>query len=391
MIDPASSLPSLLDTAAQACQRVYGRAPQWHTVAPGRVNLMGDHTDYNGGWVLPIAIDRYTVVVAAECQSNAQVRVYSLALDEGISLSLEDLDHPHPQQWARYVQGVIAEYQRMGVRCPGLDIVIASSVPAGGGLSSSAALELAIAHLLEAISGQQVHSHDRIRACVQAERQMAGVPCGIMDQTVVDLAEAGHAMALDCASQDATPIPLNLDNISLLVMHSGVSHALAEGAYAQRRLECDQAAEGLGVSTLREVVLGDIDRLASASLRKRVRHVVTENARVQQAVAAIQKKDWGGLGALMTGSHASLSDDYEVSCDELDRLVELACAERGVLGARMTGGGFGGCAVVLVDSAGLASVAASLQEGYSREIGYKSECFHVTASAGARALNARPS
>ena len=391
MIDSASSLPSLLDTAAQACQRVYGRAPQWYTVAPGRVNLMGDHTDYNGGWVLPIAIDRYTVVVAAERQSNAQVRVYSLALDEGISLSLEDLDHPHPQQWARYVQGVIAEYQRMGVRCPGLDIVIASSVPAGGGLSSSAALELAIAHLLEAISGQQVHSHDRIRACVQAERQMAGVPCGIMDQTVVDLAEAGHAMALDCASQGATPIPLNLDNISLLVMHSGVSHALAEGAYAQRRLECDQAAEGLGVSTLREVVLGDIDRLASASLRKRVRHVVTENARVQQAVAAIQKKDWDGLGALMTDSHASLRDDYEVSCDELDRLVELACAERGVLGARMTGGGFGGCAVVLVDSAGLASVAASLQEGYSREIGYKSECFHVTASAGARALNARPS
>ena len=391
MIDSASSLPSLLDTAAQACQRVYGRAPQWYTVAPGRVNLMGDHTDYNGGWVLPIAIDRYTVVVAAERQSNAQVRVYSLALDEGISLSLEDLDHPHPQQWARYVQGVIAEYQRMGVRCPGLDIVIASSVPAGGGLSSSAALELAIAHLLEAISGQQVHSHDRIRACVQAERQMAGVPCGIMDQTVVDLAEAGHAMALDCASQGATPIPLNLDNISLLVMHSGVSHALAEGAYAQRRLECDQAAEGLGVSTLREVVLGDIDRLASASLRKRVRHVVTENARVQQAVAAIQREDWDDLGALMTGSHASLRDDYEVSCDELDRLVELACAERGVLGARMTGGGFGGCAVVLVDSAGLASVAASLQEGYSREIGYKSECFHVTASAGARALNARPS
>ena len=391
MIDFASSLPSLLDTAAQAFQGVYGRAPQWQRVAPGRVNLMGDHTDYNGGWVLPIAIDRYTVVVAAERQSNAQVRVYSLALEEGITLSLEDLDHPHPQQWARYVQGVVAEYQRMGVRCPGLDIVIASSVPAGGGLSSSAALELAIAHLLEAISGQQVHSHDRIQACVQAERQTAGVPCGIMDQTVVDLAGAGHAMALDCASQDATPIPLNLDNISLLVIHSGVSHALAEGAYAQRRLECDQAAEGLGVSTLLEVVLGDIDRLASASLRKRVRHVVTENARVQQAVAAIQKKDWGGLGALMTGSHASLRDDYEVSCDELDRLVELACAERGVLGARMTGGGFGGCAVVLVDSAGLASVAASLQEGYSREIGYKSECFHVTASAGARALNARPS
>ena len=391
MIDSASSLPSLLDTAAQAFQRVYGRAPQWHRVAPGRVNLIGDHTDYNDGWVLPIAIDRYTAVVAAERQSNAQVRVYSLALGEEISLSLEDLDHPHPQQWARYVQGVIAEYQRMGVRCPGLDIVIASSVPAGGGLSSSAALELAIAHLLEAISEQQVRSHDRIRACVQAERQMADVPCGIMDQTVVDLAEAGHAMALDCASQDATPIPLNLDNISLLVLHSGVSHALAEGAYAQRRLECEQAAEGLGVSTLREVVLGDIERLASESLRKRVRHVVTENTRVQQAVAAIQKKDWGGLGALMTGSHASLRDDYEVSCDELDRLVELACAEQDVLGARMTGGGFGGCAVVLVDSAGLASVAASLQEGYSREIGHKPECFHVTASAGARALNARPS
>ena len=391
MIDSASSPQSLLDTATRVLQRVYGRTPQWHAVAPGRVNLMGDHTDYNDGWVLPIAIDRHTAVVAAERQSNRQVRVYSLGLEEEISLSLEDLDHPHPQHWARYVQGVIAEYQRMGVRCKGLDIVIASSVPTGGGLSSSAALEVAVAHLLEAISGQPVHSRERVRACVQAERQMAGVPCGIMDQTVVDMAEAGHALALDCASQDATPVPLTLDNISLLVVHSGVSHALAEGAYAQRRLECEQVAEGLGVSTLRDVVLDDIERLASASLRKRVRHVVTENARVQEAVVAIQKKDWDGLGALMTGSHTSLRDDYEVSCDELDRLVELACEERGVLGARMTGGGFGGCAVVLVERPGLESVAASLQKGFLREIGHKPVCFHVTASAGARALNARPS
>ena len=390
MIDSASSPPSLLRTATQAFQKVYGRTPQWRAVAPGRVNLMGDHTDYNDGWVLPIAIDRHTAVVAAERQSSGKVRVYSLGLGEQISLSLEDLDHPHPQQWARYVQGVIAQYQRMGVRCKGLDIVIASSVPTGGGLSSSAALEVAIAHLLEAISGQSVHSRDRVLACVQAERQMAGVPCGLMDQTVVDMAEAGHAMALDCASQNATPVPLALDNISLLVIHSGVSHALAEGAYAQRRLECEQAAEGLGVSTLREVVLDDIERLASKPLRKRVRHVVTENARVQEAVVAIQKKDWNALGALMTDSHASLRDDYEVSCDELDRLVELAYAEQGVLGARMTGGGFGGCAVVLVARPRLERIAVSLQEGYFREIGHKPMCFRIIASAGARELNPRP-
>ena len=389
MIDLTSSLPSLLDTAKQAFHNFYGRPPQWHGVAPGRVNLMGDHTDYNDGWVLPIAIDRYTAVVAAERQLDSQLCVCSLALEEEISLSLEHLDHPHPQQWARYVQGVVAEYQRLGARCPALDIVIASNVPAGGGLSSSAALELAIAHLLEAISGEQVSPHDRIRACVQAERQMAGVPCGIMDQTVVDMAEAGHAMALDCAKQDATPVPMAPGQVSLLVIHSGVSHALAEGAYAQRRQECEQAAERLGVSTLREVTLGDVDRLTSESLRKRVRHVVTENARVQQTVAAIQQKDWGDVGALMTASHASLKDDYEVSCDELDRLVELACAERGVMGARMTGGGFGGCAVVLVELPRLEGVAASLEERYLRETGYNAMCFHVRASAGARVLNAR--
>ena len=390
MINPSPSLPYLLDTAIEAFQTIYDRPPQWQGVAPGRVNLIGDHTDYNDGWALPMAIDRYTVAVAAERQSDATLHLHSMALGEEASLPLEQLGQPHPQQWVRYVQGVVIEYHRLGVRCPALDLLIASSLPAGGGLSSSAALEMAVAYLLEMITGVQMPSYDRIQACVRAERQMAGVPCGVMDQTVVDMAEAGHALALDCANHVVTPVGVSLDQVSLLVAHSGVSHALAEDAYAQRRQECEQAAERLGVPTLRELDLDDIDRLADdALLLRRVRHVVTENARVQQAVTAMRRGDWANFGALMTESHASLRDNYEVSCDELNQLVELASAEPGVLGARMTGGGFGGSAIILVEFPRLEDVAISLCSAYLQETGYTPACFQVRAPAGARKMNAR--
>ena len=386
MIESNPSLASLIDSASVAVAELSGQTARWQAAAPGRVNLIGEHTDYNLGWVLPMAIDRYTAIAAAPGVPG-QIRVRSLAMAEERSLSLDQLHTPHCDVWMRYVQGVIAQYDRRELRCLGLDVAVASSIPPGGGLSSSAALELATAHLLEAVTGQTLTPTERIQVCVQAEREMAGVPCGIMDQTVVELAESGQALLLDCADQTARPVPFDSQAPALLVIQSGVSHALAEGAYAQRRADCEQASAQLGVKSLRDVSLDQLAGLKAAPLlHQRATHVVSENQRVCDAVAAIVQGQWVRMGALMTASHRSLRDDYEVSCPELDLLVELATAERGVYGARMTGGGFGGCVIVLVETDQLEAVADSISGQYEDRIGWAPGCYRVQAGAGARQI-----
>ncbi len=386
MMESNPSLASLIDSASAAVAELSGQAARWRAAAPGRVNLIGEHTDYNQGWVLPVAIDRYTAMAAAPGVPD-QIRVRSLAMAEESSLSLDQLHTPHGDPWMRYVQGVLAQYDQHGVRCPGLDVAIVSSVPPGSGLSSSAALELATAHLLEAVTGQTLTSAERIRASVQAEREMAGVPCGIMDQTVVELAASGQALLLDCADQTTRPVPFDSQAPALLVIHSGVSHALAEGAYAQRRDECEQASALLGVNTLRDVSPDQLARLKDeAVLHQRATHVVLENERVCDAVTAIEQGHWDHLGALMTGSHRSLRDDYEVSCAELDLLVALATSEPGVYGARMTGGGFGGCVIVLVETDQLEAVADRISGQYADRMGWAPGCYRIQAGAGAREI-----
>ena len=386
MIESNPSLASLIDSASVAVAELSGQTARWQAAAPGRVNLIGEHTDYNLGWVLPMAIDRYTAIAAAPGVPG-QIRVRSLAMAEERSLSLDQLHTPHCDVWMRYVQGVIAQYDRRGVCCLGLDVAVASSIPPGGGLSSSAALELATAHLLEAVTEQTLTPTERIQVCVQAEREMAGVPCGIMDQTVVELAKCGQALLLDCADQTARPVPLDSQAPALLVIQSGVSHALAEGAYAQRRADCEQASAQLRVKSLRDVSLDQLAGLKAAPLlHQRATHVVSENQRVCDAVAAIVQGQWDRMGALMTASHRSLRDDYEVSCPELDLLVELATAERGVYGARMTGGGFGGCVIVLVETDQLEAVADSISDQYEDRIGWAPGCYRVQAGAGARQI-----
>ena len=386
MIESNPSLASLIDSASAAVAELSGHAARWRAAAPGRVNLIGEHTDYNQGWVLPMAIDRYTAMAAAPGVPG-QIRVRSLAMAEERSLSLDQLHTPHRDPWMRYVQGVIAQYDRRGVRCPGLDVAVVSSVPPGGGLSSSAALELSTAHLLEAVTGQTLTPAERIQASVQAEREMAGVPCGIMDQTVVELAESGQVLLLDCADQTSHSVPLGLQAPALLVIDTGVSHSLAEGAYAQRRAECEQASALLGVNTLRDVRSEQLARLkGEVVVHQRATHVVSENERVRDAVAAIAQGQWDRLGMLMRASHRSLRDDYEVSCRELDLLAELATAERGVYGARMTGGGFGGCVIVLVETDQLEGVADRISGQYDDRMGWAPGCYRVQAGAGAREI-----
>ena len=405
MIEPPLSIESLQARAASELNQWTGSAARWSAAAPGRVNVIGEHTDYNGGWVLPMAIDRYTVLVAAPGLQADRIRVRSLSLGEQSAVSLSRLSDLSDDKWMRYLQGVLAEYAHRAVVCPPLDIVVASSVPVGGGLSSSAALELAMAHLIEAVTETTWSPSERIRAAVSAERDGAGVPCGIMDQTIVEQGEQGCVLLLDCAQGlISSTIPCDDPQIAWLVIHSGVSHDLADGAYAQRRAECEMICEALQVGSLRDVtpemittLTPDLPALSPIQspiqsrlkvpfdevLLRRARHVVTENQRVLAATEALKTANWSTLGELLFESHYSLRDDYQVSCEELDVLVELAQAQDDVFGARMTGGGFGGCIVALVDREALSSVATSISQGYVQRVGLSPQCYRVKPASGA--------
>lgn len=388
MIETTPSLNELIEQAGELLRLQFGTEPKCMGIAPGRVNLIGEHTDYNQGWVLPIAIDLYTVLVAAPGTVPNTIRVFSASLGEQAVLPLAGGDGRHPLIWMRYVEGVITEYRNLGVMCKEMDIVAVSSLPMGGGLSSSAALALATAHLIEAATAQTMTSEERIAVSVSAERGYAGVPCGIMDQTVVELGRAEHALLLDCQDEIFSHVPCLGSHISMLVIHSGVTHSLASGAYAARRGECELAATKLGLSSLRFLEPDHINALGDHPvLMKRARHVMTENRRVHAMVTALRSGDKHCAGALLSESHESLRDDFAVSCDSVDRLVALAQAEEGVLGARMTGGGFGGCVIVLVRSEVVDAAAKAICRRYTEYAGKPTQCFTVDAVAGARKMN----
>jgi galactokinase len=273
------------------------------------------------------------------------------------------------------------------VAVPGLDVVLESNLPPGGGLSSSAALEVGAATLLEAAAGQTLAALDKARLCQRAE-QWAGVPCGIMDQLVAVAGQAGGALLIDCQSERFQVLPLADDDLGVLVTDSGVRHALGDGEYARRRQQCTEAAHLLGVPSLRAATAR---QLASAALppplAARARHVVEENGRVLAFVAALQRRDFAAAGALLYDSHRSLRDDYQVSCPELDALVDVARdlgPGAGVLGARLTGGGFGGCTITLVERPHLPAAAAGIAAGYQRRTGRRTAPFAVRAAAGAQ-------
>jgi len=305
--------------------------------APGRVNLIGEHTDYNGGFVLPIAIDRRTTVSATE-RDDGELNCRSAQFADGADDS-----------WTAYVRGVHSALNDAGYPVGGADVVVDSDVPVGAGLSSSAALEVASAGALAALTGNEITPDDAIAVSHRAENTFVGVPTGIMDQTVVAKAVAEHALFLDCRSLDTELVPFDLDahGLALAVVDSGVRHKLADGRYAERRRQCEEAAAALGVEQLRDASLGQVVTSGLDDvLRRRARHVVTEDARVLQAVQVLREGPLTDLGPLLMASHASLRDDFEVSIPELDAIVATA-QFRGAVGARMTGGGFGGAAIVL--------------------------------------------
>lgn len=386
-------MPCRLDCLVQEADaefaRRFGRTPGFAAAAPGRVNLIGEHTDYNDGFVLPMAIDRHVVVVAARGASSS-VRLHSTACGESAIISTLKVTDMALPPWARYVQGVLAGCAARGMLPGSFDAVIHADVPLGGGLSSSAALEVATATLVEALTGQTLDQAAKALLCQKAEHDFAGVPCGIMDQFSSTMGRAGCLLLLDCRSRIVEPIRLANPDVVALIVNSNVKHDLGTGEYAVRRRQCEEAAHALGVASLRDVTVEALeaarDRLGDVRHR-RARHVVTENGRTLEVVRALNMGDWDVVGRSMYASHASLRDDYEVSCPELDLLVERAGAigpAGGVIGSRMTGGGFGGCTISLVRSAAVDAVSRQLSDDYLARTGIRASAFATVPAAGAR-------
>jgi galactokinase len=357
---------ALADRAAAQFRAWHGREPDgvWH--APGRVNLIGEHTDYNFGWVLPFALDRGVVVAAARRAGDMLDIRSRQAGGRQVSLPLAGLAPGSVTGWAAYPAGVAWAMRAAGCPVGGASLVIDSDLLQGAGLSSSAAIECAVAIALADLWGVAVPRAELARLARRAENEMAGVPSGIMDQSASLLCEAGHALLLDCRSGQTTQVPFDpaAAGLALLVVDTGARHALTDGRYAVRRQECEQAARALGVPSLRDVT--DPARTAAIGdpvLARRARHVVSDDCRVRAAADLLDAGDVAGLGPLLHASHASLRDDFEISWPQADVAAEEA-ERAGALGARMVGGGFGGSVIALVPADNMA-VRAAVLAGYA--------------------------
>jgi len=369
---------------------VYGTDPRLFS-APGRVNLIGEHTDYNDGFALPMAIDRRTVVAAAK-RTDRKVRVTS----NGIAKSEEfDLDRPGPKRrnsWLDYIEGTAQCLEMRNIKLVGADLFIESDVPSGAGLSSSAALEMSLALAMTSLASNEDFPRVELALAGQAaEHAYVGTMCGIMDQFVAALGQTDHALLIDCRTLETTPIPFAVPGAVILICDTGVKHELATSQYNRRRAECQRGVELLrrvlpDVRALRDVSVAQFEQYGETladPVRKRCRHVVTENARTLDAVHALSEDDLSEFGRLMVLSHRSLQHDYEVTCPELDLCVEVATSQEGVYGARMTGGGFGGCTVNLVKREAVGPVSDALRREFERRFGKRPEIFASRASQGA--------
>lgn len=353
--------------------------------APGRVNLIGEHLDYHGGPVLPIAIDRRTTVGAA-VRTDSLVRVRSDRADQPVEFDLAT-GPGEVTGWAGYVAGTVWAMRAAGHDVPGLELAVTSDVPLGAGLSSSAALECAVAVAVRDLAGLAVDDVTLALIAQHAENDYVGMPCGAMDQLASACGRTGQALLIDTASTppgvQAVPARWSSDGIALLVIDTRAAHELTDGGYAARRAESAEAAGQLGLTSLAAATTADLERLSGVT-RQRAAHVVSETARVHASVAAMAAGDWSVLGHLFGASHASLRDDYEVSCRELD-LAVVSATSAGALGARMTGGGFGGSAIALVAESSVDAVSTAVGEAFSRAGFAAPDCFTVSPGPGARA------
>lgn len=375
----------------EAFARHFHGAPTHLAAAPGRVNLIGEHTDYNDGFVLPVALHR-DIQVALRPRDDETVRVYSLEYGEWFAFRLSQPEYNRRLLWSNYIQGMAWSLMEEGIRLQGMDAVISGNVPRGSGLSSSAALEVAVAKALLAAAGQEDALDDvrLAKAAQRAENQFVGVNCGIMDQFISVLGQKSHALLIDCRSLSYELIPFP-EKAALVIGNTKASRSLASSAYNERRSQCEQGVAILQkslphVKALRDVTLDELeahkDQLSDVVYR-RCRHVVTENQRVQRTVEALRKGDLLSVGLYMERSHASLRDDYEVSSPALDAMVDAMLSAPGCFGARLTGAGFGGCAVALVSPGKEQAVADAIFAQYPKAAGIWPEVYTTQPAPGA--------
>ncbi|XP_053425533.1 galactokinase isoform X1 [Nycticebus coucang] len=373
----------LLTEARRAFREEFGAEPELAVSAPGRVNLIGEHTDYNQGLVLPMALELVTVLVGSP-RADGLVSLLTTSEDadepQRLQFPLPTAQRslePGTPRWANYVKGVIQHYpgsrltmthsSSAAAPLPGFSAVVVSSVPLGGGLSSSASLEVAMYTFLQQLCPDSGVIAARAQVCQLAEHSFAGVPCGIMDQLIALLGQKGHALLIDCRSLETNLVPLSEPRVAVLITNSNVRHSLGSSEYPLRRRQCEEVAQALGKESLRDVQMEELEagkELVSKEGFRRARHVVGEIRRTAQAAVALSRGDYRAFGRLMVESHHSLRDDYEVSCPELDQLVEAALSVPGVYGSRMTGGGFGGCTVTLLEASSAPRAMQYIQEQY---------------------------
>ena len=388
MID-RSHLSSLANAVTERFREVYGTSPSGTFRAPGRVNLIGEHTDYNDGFVMPAAIDFYSYAAIGE-RTDHTLSVYSEQFHQSVEFSIAHLAGPPRKHWSDYVRGVAAVLRDEGYPLRGAKLVIDGQVPIGSGLSSSAAIEVTTALALTSLGGVTIPLLEVARLCQRAENTYTGARCGIMDQFVSCFGKRDHALMLDCRSLEATYLQLP-PNVCLVICNTMVRHELAAGEYNERRASCERVVETIAkfrpeVRALRDLTLEDLkhhqNQISSVDFR-RCRHVITENDRVKDAKAALESADLARFGELMYLSHDSLDQDYEVTCRELNIMVKLAREFEGVYGARMTGGGFGGCTITLVESKVVPEFQATVAREYEKLTGLSPQIVVSAAAAGA--------
>jgi galactokinase len=394
LIDKADVMTGM-EVVAAKYKQVFGREGALTSWAPGRVNLIGEHTDYNEGYVLPLAVDR-GIRIAGGAREDRTIRLHSVDYDSTVTFSLNSLTPDSSNRWADYFKGVVDELQKRGIHLNGCDAVIQGDLPRGAGLSSSAALEVASAVFLQSASGFTIPDIDMVRVAQDAENNFVGLRCGIMDMYASYMGQAGSALRIDCRdlSYQLAPMP---KGIKIVVCNTGVARTLAGSAYNERRAECEEGVRILSGFLPEICALRDVSPAAfkahEASLpevvRKRVRHVVSEDQRVLDTVSAMGHGDLSTLGRLMYESHESLRVDYQVSCKELDELVDIARGCPGVVGARMTGAGFGGCTVALVEEDSVSIFEKKVAQSYRDPLGHPAEVYVFTAADGAKAAQGR--
>ena len=375
------------DLAVEFAYR-FGRVPTVSR-APGRVNLIGEHTDYNDGFVMPAALE-FATLTAASPRPDRRLRVYSMIMDETREFDLDSPPEAGNADWSDYVIGVALMLEKSGRRLSGADLVIWTDVPIGSGSSSSAALEVSSAHALITAAGLPFDAIETAKLCQRAENDFVGMRCGVMDQYISCCGVAGHALLIDCRSLDSRNVAI-APNLRLLVANSSVRHQHAGGEYNARREACEEGVRLLSrhlgpIKALRDVTPEQLSaqrRKLPELIYRRCRHIVTENARVLEAERALNAGDFLACGRAMNASHVSMRDDFEITCPEIDTLVGLAQAVDGVYGSRMTGGGFGGCTVSLVEADAVDRVSQVLIDGYRVATGLEAEIFACAPSDGA--------